>query len=262
MKKLSLLFVMLLAYGASTMAQDVPVPAGPEPSEWYDYRPYQWPNGDITVASAWLYMGTYGTDVMGNLVADDYSFEIDSCWTHELNYTILDPEKFSFSIYTDYDEIFVFQPEEYEEFTEPTTNVYIFTILPPTEDGWGSAPSGNFEYWGPHFPNRTTRVEGFEDFLEPFPLWRIGIQTHYTVGDVTTSSDIVYLEVRPKPVTMLGDVNMDGILNVSDVTALISYVLGGSPSPFNKFNADVTEDNQHTVGDVTRLISMVLGNAN
>ena len=119
----------------------------------------------------------------------------------------------------------------------------------------------NFEFWGPHFPNRTTQVEGFEGMV-PFPQWRIGIQAHYTVGDVTTSSNIVYLEVRPKPVTLLGDVNGDGFVNVADVTALISYVLGGNPSSsFNKFNADVNDDNKHTVADVTMLINMVLNSA-
>ena len=258
MKKLSLLFVMLLAYGTSTMAQDVPVPADPETSDWYDYTPYQWPNGDITVASAWFLIDNYGTDVMGNQVANDYSFDIDSCWTHELNYTILDKSKISYSIYTDFDELFVFMPEDYPEFTEPTTNVFFYNMLyddPNDRDTYHS--TANFEYWGPHFPNRTTQVDDVEG-MEAFPQWRIGIQMHYTEGDVTTSSNIVYLEVRPKPVTLLGDVNMDGELTISDVTYLISYVLGGHPSPFNKFNADLNEDNIHNITDVTLIISKVL----
>ncbi len=232
----------------------VPVPADPSPEDWYDSTPTVWPNGDVTVADAWLLL-SYGADVMGNLVATDYDISIDSCYVHELNYTILDKDKYSYSIYTDFDEIFVFNPEEYEEFSEPTTNVFIFNLLPE------SGTTMNLEFWGPHFPNRTTQVEGFEG-MEPFPQWRIGIQAHYTVGDVTTSSNIVYLEVRPKPVTLLGDVNGDGFVNVADVTALISYVLGGNPSSsFNKFNADVNDDNKHTVADVTMLINMVLNSA-
>ena len=262
MKKISLLFLILLAYSASSMAQsNVPVPADPDGTffEWYDYAPYQWPDGHVTVADGWFYL-TYGMDVMGNLVADDYSFDIDSCWTHTLEYTILDKDKFSYSIYTDFDEIFVFQPEEYVEFTEPTTNVYIFNILPPNPNG-GYNSSTNFEFWGPHFPNRTTLVDGFEDLYEPFPLWRIGIQTHYTVDGVTTSSNIIYYEVCPKPVTLLGDVNDDGVVNIKDVTALINYLLTDEGDPFNKFNADTNDDNKHSITDVTALINYLLTDA-
>ena len=258
MKKLSLLFAMLLTLSLSTMAQStVPVPADHDVTyfDWNDYRPYQWPDGSYTVADGW-FMIHYGMDVMGNLVATDYSIDIDTCWYPTLEYTILDRDKYSYSIYTDFDEIFVFDPEEYEEFTEPTTDVFIFNILPLLPNGkYGS--TANFEYWGPHFPNRTNDVEGIEGW-ERFFDWRIGIQAHYTVDGVTTSSNIVYLEVYPKPITLLGDVNCDGNVNIADVTMLISYVLGSRPNPFNKFNADVTEDNTLNIADVTRLISMIL----
>jgi len=258
MKKLSLLFVMLLAYGFSAMGQStVPVPADPDESffEWYDYHPYQWPDGHYTVASGWFYL-TYGMDVMGNLVANDYSFELDSCWTHTVDYTILDEDKFSYSIYTDFDEIFVFQPEEYSEFTEPTTNVYIFNILPLKDNGeYGS--TANFEFWGPHFPNRSNDVDDVDGW-DPFFQWRIGIQTHYTVDGVTTSSNIVYYYICDKPVTLLGDVNDDGVVNISDVTVLINYLLSHDASKFNKFNADTNNDNKHTITDVTALINYLL----
>ncbi len=259
MKKLSLLFVMLMAYSFSTMAQStVPVPADPEPSEWYDYKPYVWPNGEATVASAWLFMGDYGTDIMGNQVANDYSFELDSCFNDELLYTILDKSKISYSIYTDFDEIFVFYPEEYPEFDEPTTNVFFYNMLyddpNDIETYHGTA---NIEYWGPHFPNRTTQVDGIES-MECFPQWRIGIQMHYTEGDVTTSSNIVYLELFPKPVTLRGDVNNDEEVSVLDVTYLIDKLLGQDVAPFNKFNADTDENNKISVQDITTLIDYLL----
>jgi hypothetical protein len=259
MKKFSLLFVMLLAYCAGLSAQStVPVPIDPQPSEWYDYTPYMWPNGEVTVASAWLYMDTYGTDIMGNQVANDYSFEIDSVFVQPLQYTILDKSKFSYSIYTDFDELFVFTPEEYPEFDEPTTNIYPYVLLYDDYNDLDTYHStANIEFWGPHFPNRTTQVDGFDGW-EPFPLWRIGIQTHYTVDGVTTSSNIVYLEVCPKPVTKLGDVNGDGSVTIADVTTLIDYLLGSEVSPFNKFNADVDDSNKLTINDATTIIDMLL----
>ena len=58
----------------------------------------------------------------------------------------------------------------------------------------------------------------------------------------------------------LGDVNGDGRVDVSDVTALISKVLGNEVNPFNANNADMNGDNKLDVSDVTALITMVLNN--
>ena len=93
--------------------------------------------------------------------------------------------------------------------------------------------------------------------MEPFFQWRIGIQTHYTVDGVTTNSNIVYLEVFPKP-EATGDVNMDGNVSIADVTAIADYLLGYEISPFSKFNADLVDDAKITIADVTALIDMLL----
>ena len=58
----------------------------------------------------------------------------------------------------------------------------------------------------------------------------------------------------------LGDVNMDGDINVGDVTTLISYILGNEVSPFDVDAAYVTGDSAINVADVTTLISIILGN--
>ena len=55
-----------------------------------------------------------------------------------------------------------------------------------------------------------------------------------------------------------GDVNCDGLVNISDVTTLISYALGGHPEPFNWQAADINHDDDINIGDVTALISIVL----
>ena len=57
-----------------------------------------------------------------------------------------------------------------------------------------------------------------------------------------------------------GDVTMDGIVNVSDVTALISYILGNEVSPFDISAAYISADDAINVADVTALISMILNN--
>ena len=57
-----------------------------------------------------------------------------------------------------------------------------------------------------------------------------------------------------------GDVNMDGEVNVNDVTVLINYILGKNPSPFDSVAADVNEDTAINVNDVTALINLILNN--
>lgn len=55
-----------------------------------------------------------------------------------------------------------------------------------------------------------------------------------------------------------GDVNLDGVADVSDVTALINYVLGGGDSPFDKTEADFNGDGVIDVTDATAIINLVL----
>ena len=56
---------------------------------------------------------------------------------------------------------------------------------------------------------------------------------------------------------MDGDVNGDGVVNVSDVTSLINMILG--TSPVNLAVADLNNDMIVNVSDVTTLINMILG---
>ena len=59
--------------------------------------------------------------------------------------------------------------------------------------------------------------------------------------------------------TMLGDVNGDGSVNISDVTSLIDHLLGSDGGEFNAVNADVDKDGNITISDVTMLIDALLG---
>jgi hypothetical protein len=60
----------------------------------------------------------------------------------------------------------------------------------------------------------------------------------------------------------LGDVNHDHKVNVSDVTALISYILIGNDNNFYITEANVNGDAEGAinVADVTALISIILSN--
>ena len=63
------------------------------------------------------------------------------------------------------------------------------------------------------------------------------------------------------PVTkLLGDVNGDGEVNVTDVMLTVNYVIGKNSDIFILENADVNEDTEVNVTDVMLIVSMILGN--
>ena len=126
-------------------------------------------------------MFTIAQDFSGNPVADDYTFETEISGGE---YTVLDPSKVTWSLFTDDDQLFVFTPEEFPEFDEPMTEI------PFEYDGMDVTSNTGMIY----FSNRLAMTATENPFFD----WRIGIQTHYTVDGVKNSSDIIYLEVRPQ----------------------------------------------------------------
>lgn len=57
---------------------------------------------------------------------------------------------------------------------------------------------------------------------------------------------------------ILGDVNIDGVVNIQDVVAMISYILGTPPTPFAKLLGDFDSNSDINITDVTSLISLIL----
>lgn len=58
--------------------------------------------------------------------------------------------------------------------------------------------------------------------------------------------------------SVVGDINADGVVNVSDVTALINRILG--TADYSDAVCDINADGVVNVSDVTALINMILGN--
>ena len=64
--------------------------------------------------------------------------------------------------------------------------------------------------------------------------------------------------VNANPV-LLGDVNGDGVIDVHDISATVSYLLGYPTDKFIKANADIDGNDDISVTDVMGIVNIILG---
>lgn len=76
----------------------------------------------------------------------------------------------------------------------------------------------------------------------------------FDAGNLTFRLDVI----EPQPQTLLGDVDDDGEVGISDVSTFIDYLLGTDVAVFNIANADVDDDGQISISDVSLLIDVIL----
>ena len=87
-------------------------------------------------------------------------------------------------------------------------------------------------------------------------FFEVTTQTNkYQVSDVTD----IYLPYLDHQV-LVGDVNGDNSVTISDVTTLIDYLLSNGSVTINAEAADVNSDTNITIADVTALIDILLSN--
>lgn len=201
----------------------LPKPKTPRIEEWWDSNPtHIHPEDNFYMASSEIHY-SLGADIMGNPVADDYpGIDGDEIFTGECTYTKLDPEKVTFSIFTDNDKLFEFTSDRYPN--EESQGL----VLPTTEIPFGY--DGMAIYGGTvvTFPQLTNYIQelldnGFE--VEPFFTWRIGIQSYYTDNGQRSSSDIWYMEVFPQ-LKEAADVTSTSFLADWSCDAENTYMLG------------------------------------
>ena len=87
----------------------------------------------------------------------------------------------------------------------------------------------------------------------------VGIYSIPTNDNQSTTPAKSSLTVTKGDSYILGDVNCDGHVNISDVTALIDYLLSLNPQPFSETAADVNTSGNINIADVTSLIDVLLG---
>lgn len=130
-----------------------------------------------------------------------------------------------------------------------------------TIEGWNPAVTTyNMEMAGePNLDDFTATIEGVSAVLTKSMeqnadgSYRIAITV--VAADLQTAN--CYVINVTAPAGLKGDVDDDGLVTISDVTALVDYLLGGGE--INAQNADMDEDGKITIADVTSLIDRLLG---
>ena len=130
-----------------------------------------------------------------------------------------------------------------------------------TINGWNPAVTAyNIETAGePNLDDFTATIEGASAVLTKSMeqntdgTYRIAISV--VAGDLQTATCYL-ITATVVPEGKIGDVNSDGEVNITDVTALIDHLLNGMA--INMENADVDRSGGINISDVTALIDMLL----
>ena len=83
------------------------------------------------------------------------------------------------------------------------------------------------------------------------------VEAIYQSGCVSEQSQEVCAEVVTS--SLPGDANNSYTVDVSDIMAVISYMLNENPSPFNFTNADVNNDGMINVYDIVGIVNIIMG---
>ena len=78
--------------------------------------------------------------------------------------------------------------------------------------------------------------------------------SYETLNSAEATSDLTVKDI------MLGDVNNDGIINVTDAIGVVNYILKNTPSSFVEGAADVNQDGIINITDAIGVVNMILGN--
>ena len=92
--------------------------------------------------------------------------------------------------------------------------------------------------------------------LKPETTYEAQVQTANNGGYSAWTESVQFVTLAQAG--LLGDVNDDGQVNITDVTALISAVLNDDFGSINGDNADLTGEGDINISDITALISLVL----
>ena len=90
-----------------------------------------------------------------------------------------------------------------------------------------------------------------------------GLTYKFCVVATDSAGNVEQKELTPEFVfttsEMLGDVNQDGSIDISDVVVLVNFILGTEQKVFNRSAADMNKDNNVDISDVVAIVNFILG---
>ena len=60
-------------------------------------------------------------------------------------------------------------------------------------------------------------------------------------------------------VELYGDVNFDGVLNISDIVLMVGFILGEEPTEEQELTADMNQDGTLNILDVIQVVTEIIG---
>ena len=100
---------------------------------------------------------------------------------------------------------------------------------------------------------------GKEVFRPNDYFYSIGLNYYNNHGESKYFYNKGYFLYLDEPWPLLGDVNNDGWINMSDVTEVIYYILGSSTTALSLSTADLNGDGYINMSDATEIINLILG---
>lgn len=95
--------------------------------------------------------------------------------------------------------------------------------------------------------------------LKDYPVTISGIRLTQS-GTLYKTDTQVKSTLTVVPSIKTGDANGDGNVNVGDISAVVSHILGYNPKVFDAEAADANNDGNINVGDITTIANMILSN--
>ena len=109
-----------------------------------------------------------------------------------------------------------------------------------------------------------TQAIAFNEFSNSDYKWKVHLNANetmvlkYTFTQTTTGRTVALGATTMTYDTLLGDANVDGKVDVADITATAAYILGSKPLPFSTINADANNDATIDVADITTTANIIL----
>lgn len=103
----------------------------------------------------------------------------------------------------------------------------------------------------------TTKSLSVESLLINFENGQL-LATNIDGDEILTLSDLTKMYFSNDATALVGDVNMDGLVNITDVVCLVNYLLTGDETGIDLIAADVNVDSEINITDAVTLLNLIL----